>query len=187
MLAALGAASQSILKSCPAALRAWGHCRVLLALPWRNPGSVFSDITVGFLKGELEDGKGAPLQGAHPTGFPGRLMGDVLCDLSAEGKFSTCPECPHAVSAAAHDVEINTATTNSASLEGRAQVCGKYRKVCACSGMAIGLLVHPQSWLESSQGSGINPANPRAWKPRQLRTWGAFSCSLRTSSPGTRR
>lgn len=64
------------------------------------------------------------------TSFPGRLTGDVLCDLSAEGKFSTCPECPHARSAAAHGVEVKTATTNSASLEGKAQLWEVQEGVC---------------------------------------------------------
>lgn len=52
------------------------------------------------------------------TSIPGWLMGDFLCELSAEGKFSTCPERPHTGSAVSHGVEVNRATTNSAPLEG---------------------------------------------------------------------
>lgn len=78
------------------------------------------------------------------TSFPGRLTGDVLCDLSAEGKFSTCPECPHARSAAAHG------TTNS------------YNKLCffrgkspalGSTGRCVPALGWPQaSWYIHSHG-----------------------------------
>lgn len=119
------------------------------------------------------------------SSIPGRLMGDILCELSAEGKFSTCPERPHAGSAASPWCGGQQSYNKVCSFRGRSPALWRHRKVCACSGKATALLVHPQSWLESSEGSSTNPANPRAWKPRQLlgRIWGALSSSLSTSSP----
>lgn len=58
------------------------------------------------------------------TDIPARLMGDILCELSAEGKFSTCPELPHTVSAVPRGVEVTRATTNSAPLEGESGSVG---------------------------------------------------------------
>lgn len=182
-----------VLKSCLGALRIGGLCRVLLALPWSNPGNLGSGV-FSHIRGVFERRAGgwercwSPRSSAcwlSPASQDGSW--EIFnSELSAEGKFSTRPEHSHAGSAVSHGVEVNRATTNSAPLEGEARLCRRHRKVCACCGMATALLLHPQSRLESSEGSSINPANPRAWKPRQLlgRVWAALSSSLSTSSPG---
>lgn len=49
------------------------------------------------------------------TNVPGLLMGGILCELSAEGKFSTRPELPHAGSAVPRGVEGSQQSFNNLS------------------------------------------------------------------------